>query len=176
MLRTVFKALRDSSAVERRGLLRQSPTQGGATLILKERDTRPLTTGEPVYGHSLSRIPPADNGVILALVGEIDISNAEEFVDEVRSLVGGAEGEVVLSLQNLRFIDAIGIGALYMLARELRTQSQTLVLSGLDGQPRRVLELTGLLDGGGPFEIRDAALSPGNARSRNGGRVRSMAG
>jgi anti-sigma B factor antagonist len=145
-------------------------------LILKERDTRPLTTGEQVNGHSLSRIPSADDGVILAVVGEIDLSNAEEFVDEVRSLVGGAEGEVVLSLQNLRFIDSIGIGALYMLARELRTQSQTLVLSGLDDQPRRVLELTGLLDGGGPFEIRDAALSPGNARSRNGGRVRSMAG
>ena len=81
-------------------------------MILKERDTRPLTTGEQVNGHSLSRIASADDGVILAVVGEIDISSAEEFGDEVRALVDGAEGEVVLSLQNCGFIDSTGIRAL----------------------------------------------------------------
>ena len=130
-------------------------------MIRKELDARPLTPGEQVNGHSLSRIPSANDGVILAVAGEIDISNAEEFVDDVRSLVGGAESEVVLSLQDCGFIDSTGIRALLMLARELRTRSQTLVLSGLDGEPRRVLEITGLLDGR-DFEIRDAApdMSP----------------
>jgi anti-anti-sigma factor len=68
----------------------------------------------------------------------------------------GVEGEVVLSLQNCGFIDSSGIRALIMLARELRTRGQTLVLSGLNGGPRRVFEITGLLDGR-DFEIRDAA-------------------
>jgi anti-anti-sigma factor len=94
--------------------------------------------------------------VILAVAGEIDLSNAEEFSDGVRALKDGAEGEVVLSLQDCGFIDSAGIRALIMLARELRTQDQTLVLSGLNGGPRRVLEITGLLDGR-VFEIRDAA-------------------
>jgi anti-anti-sigma factor len=119
-------------------------------LILKERDTRPLTGGEPVNGHSLSRISTDDNGAVLAVAGEIDLSNAEEFVDEVRSLIGGEEGEVVLSLQDCNFIDSTALTALTMLARELPTRSQRLVLSGLDGQPRRMFELTGLLDGEGP--------------------------
>ena len=94
--------------------------------------------------------------MILAVAGEIDISSAEEFSDDVRALVEGAEGEVVLSLQDCGFIDSTGIRALILLARELRTRGQTLVLSGLNGEPRRVFELTGLLDGR-DFAIRDEA-------------------
>jgi anti-anti-sigma factor len=129
-------------------------------LITKELDERPPTPGRQVHGHSnghsLSRIASADNGVILAIAGEIDISNAEEFSNGVRALTEGAEGEVVLSLENCGFIDLIGIRALIMLARELRTRGQTLVLSGLNGGPRRVFQITGFLDGR-DFEIRDAA-------------------
>jgi anti-anti-sigma factor len=98
--------------------------------------------------------------VILAVAGEIDISSAEEFSDGVRSLVEGVEGEVVLSLQNCGFIDSSGIRALIMLARELQTRGQTLVLSGLNGGPRRVFEITGLLNGR-EFEIRAAAPDVG---------------
>ena len=99
--------------------------------------------------------------MILAVAGEIDISNAEQFGDEVRSLVDGAEEEeVVLSLQDCGFIDSTGIRALIKLAQELRTQGQTLVLSGLNGEPRRVLELTRLLDGG-DFRVRDGGPERG---------------
>ena len=125
-------------------------------MISTELNGRPLTPGGTAIGHSLSRIPCAGDGVILALAGDIDISSAEEFSDEVRALMEGAEGEVVLSLENCGFIDSTGIRALIGLARELRTRGQTLVLSGLNGQPRRVFELTGLLDRR-DFEMRDPA-------------------
>jgi anti-anti-sigma factor len=136
----------------------ESPTQGGAALISKEIDERPPAPGEHVdvhsNGYSLSRIASADNGVILAVGGEIDIATAEEFSNGVRTLAEGANGEVVLSFENCGFIDSAGLRALIMLARELRTRDKTLVLSGLNGSPRRVFEITGLLDGG-DFEIRD---------------------
>lgn len=90
----------------------------------------------------------------MTVTGEIDISNAERFGDEVRELMDGAEGEVILSLDDCGFIDSTGIKALITLAQELRTQGQTLVLSGLTGGPRRVFEVTGLLDRGA-FEVRD---------------------
>jgi anti-anti-sigma factor len=125
-------------------------------LIPKHPDGRPFTPDELANGHSLSRVASAGNGVVLAVAGEIDLSSVERFSDGVRALMEGAEGEVVLSLQNCGFIDSTGIEALIMLARELRTRDQTLVLSGLNGGPRRVLEITGLLDGW-HFEIRDAA-------------------
>ena len=121
-----------------------------------ELGARPLTRDERVNGPSLSRISSGHDDVILAVAGEIDISNAEDLADDVRSLVDGAEGQVVLGLQDCGFIDATGIKALIVLARELQTRGQTLVLSGLNGEPRRVFEITGLLDGR-EFAIRDHA-------------------
>ena len=123
-----------------------------------ELGARPLTRDERVNGLSLSRVSSGHDDVILAVAGEIDISNAEELVDGVRSLVDGAEGEVVLRLQDCGFIDSIGIKALIVLARELQTRGQTLVLSGLNGEPRRVFEITGLLRGR-DFAIRDRAAA-----------------
>jgi anti-anti-sigma factor len=93
--------------------------------------------------------------VAVAVAGEIDISNAEEFSDQVRGLMEGAEGEVVLTFDNCGFIDSTGLRTLIALAEELRTRGQTLVLSGLTRGPRKVFEITGLLDGG-DFEIRDS--------------------
>jgi anti-anti-sigma factor len=103
--------------------------------------------------------------VVLAVAGEIDHSSVEKFSDGVRALMEGAEGEVVLSLQNCDLIDSTGIQAFIMLARELRTQGKTLVVSGLNGGPRRVFEITGLFDGR-EFEVRDTGpdMSAGENR------------
>jgi anti-anti-sigma factor len=106
-------------------------------------------------GYSLSHLESAGDGVILAVGGEIDIANADEFSDQVRGLMDGAEGEIVLGFQDCGFIDSTGIRALIMLARELRTRGQTLVIAGLNGGPRRVFEIAGLLDRR-DFEIRNA--------------------
>ena len=106
-------------------------------------------------GYSLSHLESAGSGVILAVGGEIDISSADEFSDQLRGLVDGAEGEVVLGFQDCGFIDSTGIRTLIRLGRELRTRGQTLVIAGLNGGPRRVFEITGLLDRR-DFEIRKA--------------------
>ena len=106
-------------------------------------------------GYELARIPSAGNGVVLAVAGEIDLANAEELADRVRALIDSADDEVVLSLQECGFIDSSGIRTLVMLARELRARGQTLVLAGLNGGPRRVFEIAGLLDRR-EFELRDA--------------------
>jgi anti-sigma B factor antagonist len=136
-------------------MLGRSLREEVAALMSKEPDARSLS-GQHVGGHSISQIVPADNGVTLAVAGEIDISNADEFVDDVRWLVGSTKGDVVLSLENCGFIDSAGARALIVLARELQMRGQTLVLSGLDGEPRRVLELTDLLEGRA-FAIRGGA-------------------
>lgn len=128
-------------------------------MISKERDERlPGPGGEingHANGHSLSRIASAEDGVTLAVAGELDISSAGEFSDGVRALTQGEKGEVVLSLEGCGFIDSTGLRALILLARDLRARGQVLVLSGLQDGPRRVFEITGLLDGR-DFEVRDA--------------------
>jgi stage II sporulation protein AA (anti-sigma F factor antagonist) len=126
----------------------------------RELDGRPPARPERANGHAngyeLARIASGGNGVVLELAGEIDLANAEEFGDQVRGLIDSAEDEVVLNLRDCGFIDSSGIRAVVMLARELRTRGQTLVLAGLNGGPRRVFEIAGLLDRR-EFELRDAA-------------------
>ena len=103
---------------------------------------------EPRNGYLL--VPTARNGhgVSLAISGEIDISNAETFTEEVRLLFNGGNGEMTLDLQHCAFIDSAGIRALVVLAQEQQARGRTLKLSGVTGEPERVLRLSGLLDSG----------------------------
>ncbi len=111
-------------------------------------DSQPLRGGELGNGYSLSRIARNGAGVTRALSGEIDIANAEAFTDEVHSLVEDADCQVALDLRNCQFIDSTGIRALMVLAQEQQARGQTLKLSGVTGEPLRVLGLSGLLDSG----------------------------
>jgi anti-sigma B factor antagonist len=108
--------------------------------------SEPLSEGELANGYSLSRIARDGEDVTLTVAGEVDIANAEDFTDQVRSLIEGAGDQVTLDLQNCRFIDSTGIRALVVLAQEQRAQGRRLELSGVRGEPRRALGLTGLLD------------------------------
>jgi anti-anti-sigma factor len=130
--------------------LRDSRHTGRArrSQLAPKSGSRPLSGGEFGNGYSLSRIARNGAGVMLALSGEIDIANADAFTEEVHSLIEDADGQVVLDLQHCLFIDSIGIRALIVLAREQQAQGRSLRLSGVTGEPLRVLELSGLLDSG----------------------------
>ena len=111
-------------------------------------DSQPLRGGELGNGYSLSRIARNGAGVTLAISGEIEIANAEAFTNEVHSLIEGADDQVALDLQNCLFIDSTGIRALMVLAQEQQARGRKLKLSGVTGEPLRVLGLSGLLDSG----------------------------
>ena len=125
----------------------------------RELDARTRARPGQANGHAngleLARIASPGDGVVLAVGGEIDLANAEEFGDRVRGLIDRTQDEVVLSLRDCGFIDSTGIRTLIMLARELRARGQTLVLTDLNGGPRRVFEIAGLLDRR-EFDLRDA--------------------
>ena len=116
-------------------------------MVAKSASQR-LSGGELGNGYQLSPIARNGDGVTLAISGEIDIANADAFTDEVHSHFEGADGQVTLELQNCLFIDSTGIRALVSLAQEQRARGRTLKLSGVTGEPLRVLELSGLLDSG----------------------------
>ena len=114
--------------------------------MASKSDSQPLSGGELGNGYSLSRIARNGAGVTVALSGELDIANAEAFTHEVHSLIEGVDGQVALDLQNCLFIDSTGIRALLVLAQEQQAQGRRLKLSGVTGEPLRVLGLSGLLD------------------------------
>jgi anti-anti-sigma factor len=116
--------------------------------LAERSSSEPPSGREPRNGYLL--VPTARNGhgVTLAISGEIDISNAENFTREVHSLFNGANGEMTLDLQHCAFIDSAGIRALVVLAQKQQALGRTLKLSGVTGEPERVLRLSGLLDSG----------------------------
>jgi anti-anti-sigma factor len=86
--------------------------------------------------------------VRLAIAGELDIANSEAFTDELQSVCEGASREVTIDFQNCSFIDSTAIRALIFLAREQQARGGKLKLSGLRGEPQRVLGVSGLLHSG----------------------------
>jgi anti-anti-sigma factor len=100
----------------------------------------------PGNGYSLVQTSLNGHGVALAISGEIDIANAQAFTDEVHALFNGSNSELTLDFQNCVFIDSAGIRALVVLAHDQQARGRTLKLSGVTGEPQRVLELSGLLE------------------------------
>ena len=95
----------------------------------------PLSGRQPRDGYLL--VPTARNGhgVTLAISGEIDISNAEAFTDEVKLLFNGANGEMTLDLQHCVFIDSAGIRALVVLAQEQQARGERSSFQALPVSP-----------------------------------------
>jgi anti-sigma B factor antagonist len=116
--------------------------------LVPKSDSQPRSPGELEHGYSLSRIARNGDGVTLAISGEIDIANAEAFSAEVHALIEDASAQVTLDLEDCPFIDSTGIRALVVLAQEHQARGRRLKLSGVTGEPRRALGLTGLLDSG----------------------------
>ena len=108
--------------------------------------------GEP-FSASVSS---AGNGArLIVLSGEIDLA----VVDELRLLLA-ADGNVVVDLSAVTFIDSSGIAALLAAHRRQQTSGHSLWVQGAHGPVSRVLEITGTDTVLRPAWERDYALPP----------------
>ena len=78
------------------------------------------------------------------LVGEFDLTAAENFQSCVEGAVDGTGGAVVVDLGELAFIDSTGISALLVMRRRLEGQGRELRIANVSAGAARVFELTGL--------------------------------
>jgi anti-sigma B factor antagonist len=92
---------------------------------------------EPTVRVDLSESPPGAR-----LVGELDLSTAEQTAAELGPLFG-ASGDVVLDVSELTFIDSSGIRLLLQLHHALEDRG-TLVLRSPARHVANVLEIAGL--------------------------------
>ncbi len=104
-------------------------------------------TSEPMPRFSVAGpLDAADGAVSLVLEGELDLANAPELDRRLR-LAEAAGTRVVVDLRSVAFIDSTGLSALVASRerhRERGAAGPALVV--VDGQVRRVLELTGCDD------------------------------
>jgi anti-sigma B factor antagonist len=81
----------------------------------------------------------------LRVSGEIDVASSPALRAKIGELIDQGAEQIVLELQDMTFIDSSGLGVLVGALKRLRElDRRDLVLSGLQGPPRRVFEITGL--------------------------------
>jgi anti-anti-sigma factor len=82
---------------------------------------------------------------VVAIAGEVDISNEAAVSTELRSLVPNTAGGLVLDLTLVRYLDSAGLRLLVSLAARLRERQQLLVAVMPTASPvRRLVELSGI--------------------------------
>jgi anti-anti-sigma factor len=82
-----------------------------------------------------------DHGHLVAAVGEVDMANAPSLAEY---LVQFANGDVILDLSAVTFIDSSGLHALVAAHKRLGLRGARLVLHGTSPYAQRVIEITGL--------------------------------
>ena len=95
-------------------------------------------------GHvnDLLQVLPTSEPRTVRLIGELDASNAEEFLDTLRSQLD-VGGDLVLNLAELTFIDSMGLRSLLRVATGLENTGK-LLLECPQRAVARTIELVGL--------------------------------
>ncbi|MER6473148.1 STAS domain-containing protein [Streptomyces collinus] len=81
--------------------------------------------------------------VVVTVVGELDFDTCPR-ITQVTDKVIIRDRTLCLDLAGVSFLDASGLGMLQLLNEHAGVQGGLLELAGLQSQPRRVLELTGM--------------------------------
>lgn len=112
--------------------------------------TEPEPVRKELLGHQgagdLARVTAADYGraLVVALSGEIDISNIDPVAEVIYAQPNSDDG-LVIDLTEVTYLDSTAVSLLHDLAMRLRRRAQRLIVVSPQGTPpRRILELTAL--------------------------------
>src|ERR1700678_4303584 len=83
--------------------------------------------------------------VVVALDGELDVSDAASVADALTS-VAARDARIIVDLAALEFVDCCALGALGRVRAQARQAGGDLLLAAPRGPVRRTLALTGLID------------------------------
>jgi anti-sigma B factor antagonist len=112
----------------------------------------------------LLRIKELPDGRGLLLGGELDLSNANDLLDVARGHLPAGDGDLVMDLAEVTFMDSTGLSILVQIARLLEGKGR-LILEAPGKAVSRLFELTGV-QGMSNLEVRyhgEEAIVPGAA-------------
>jgi anti-sigma B factor antagonist len=103
---------------------------------------------DPAVLASFDREPGAEPGEQrLRVVGEVDVASSPTMRARIAEMIDDGADTIVLDLTEMTFIDSSGLGVLVGALKRVRElDRKDLVLTGLQGPPRRVFEITGLTE------------------------------
>ena len=74
------------------------------------------------------------------ITGYFDAQTVSALEEDFQALVEESKGRLVLDLNGVDFMDSSGIGSIVFLYKRLKAQNRDLVLSGVNGQPARLIQ------------------------------------
>jgi anti-sigma B factor antagonist len=98
---------------------------------------------DPLY-FRMTAAHVTDATCVLALAGEIDLTQAAGLDDELQSLVDDGAAQIIVDLLEVPFLESSALGVLLKYSRLLRTNGGELTLVTDDVRIMRVIEITGL--------------------------------
>jgi anti-anti-sigma factor len=88
----------------------------------------------------------SDGSTVVELAGDFDLSGADEFRSCIEALIGSSNGQLLVDLGDVTFIDSCAIAALLEMRRLVAREHRELRLQRISAPVSRLLELTGLTD------------------------------
>ena len=83
---------------------------------------------------------------LLTITGEVDATTAESLDDAFDGVLALGAQLVTLDLTDVAFLDSSGLRSIVRASNLLAEHSGRLVVTGLSGAAKRVLEISGLID------------------------------
>ena len=81
-----------------------------------------------------------NNDQVVSVSGDFDVNTVGDVRELFESLVVQGS-DVVVDLSEVKFIDSSGIGAIVFLYKRLVAQQHNMVLVGVNGQPKELLDI-----------------------------------
>jgi anti-sigma B factor antagonist len=95
------------------------------------------------FAHTFEQI---DRGVVAHLTGDLDLAAAPELADAIRTAREMSEGDIVLDMSGVTFLDSSGLRAIVAAHHDAADDSRIVIRRPSDAVTR-VLEITGLQSG-----------------------------
>jgi len=104
---------------------------------------------------------PGKNGVrVVDLNGEIDVYTSPRVKETIGELIDQGHYDLIINLENVRYIDSTGLGVLIGGLKRVREHSGTVSLVCTNPQIKKIFDITGLVK---IFGIYDSEASAGAA-------------
>jgi len=84
-------------------------------------------------------------GAILQLSGEIDLYSATELWRILSLILDTGRNQLILDFGKVEYLDSSGVGVIINLLQTLKKQNGRLLVSGLQGMPKQVLQMSNII-------------------------------
>lgn len=79
----------------------------------------------------------------ITITADLDAASVAAMREEIDAIAAG-DADVIIDMSQCRFIDSSGVGAIVYLHKRMRTRGYRVQLSGLQGQPLKLLRHLGI--------------------------------